>query len=79
MESKWQLMTNIITYQQFNDWAFLTNSFYTNDFLTISPDKNTIDIYGKTKINITYDKSNKNIVFSFMFCLGLNCIFIIKL
>ena len=62
VESKWQLMTNIITYKQFNDWAFLINSFYTNDFLTISPDKNTIDIYGKTKINITYDKSNKNVV-----------------
>ena len=61
VESKWQLLPNIISYQQFKDMACLSNNFFNNGFLSISPDKTSIDINGKTKINITYDETKGDV------------------
>ena len=61
VESKWQLLPNIISYQQFKDMACLSNNFFNNGFLSISPDKTSIDINGKAKINITYDETKGDV------------------
>jgi hypothetical protein len=41
--------------------ACLSNNFFNNGFLSISPDKTSIDINGKAKINITYDETKGDV------------------
>ena len=60
LDNKWQLLPKIITFQQFSDMAYLTEDFYKNGFLAISPDNHDIDINGKTKIYLSYNESQEN-------------------
>ena len=59
-ENKWQLLPNIITSEQFRDMAYLEEQFFTNGFLSISPDNNNIDINGKAKVELSYEEMKHN-------------------
>ena len=57
-DSKWQLLTKIITIEEFVQMAKLSNGFYENGFISVYPDTNIITVEGKSKIIITYDANN---------------------
>ena len=61
IDNKWQLLPNIITLKQFTEMNRLTKAFFEKNFKTISPDLQIIEVAGKSKITLTYDKSNKNL------------------
>lgn len=61
LNNKWQLLPNIITLKQFTEFNRLSTAFFENNFKTISPDLQIIEVAGKSKITLTYDKSNKNL------------------
>ena len=61
IDNKWQLLSNIITLKQFTEMNRLTKAFFEKNFKTISPDLQIIEVAGKSKITLTYDKSNKNL------------------
>jgi len=61
LNNKWQLLPNIITLKQFTEFNRLSTAFFKNNFKTISPDLQIIEVAGKSKITLTYDKSNKNL------------------
>ena len=54
-ESKWQLLSEPITFEKFESMALLTPFFYLLGFKTISPD--TTKIIGNGKIILTSDKT----------------------
>ena len=58
-DNQWQLLSKTINLQQFVDMLKLDDSFYENGFKTISPDSPTINVSGKSKVTLTYDKSIK--------------------
>lgn len=62
VESQWQLVSNIVSYEEFNNRAYLYERFFSNGLKTISPDLNYITSQGSGKINLTYDESNNNLV-----------------
>ena len=62
VESQWQLVSNIVSYEEFNNRAYLFEGFFSNGLKTISPDLNYITSQGSGKINLTYDESNNNLV-----------------
>lgn len=56
IEAKWQLLPNIVTYEQFDNQAFILETFFLIGLETLSPDKKIINVNGKGSISLTYDE-----------------------
>lgn len=60
-DNKWQLTSNTITLQQFVDTIKLNIAFFENGFDSISPSTPILNVEEKSKVILTYDKSNSNL------------------
>jgi len=56
-DTKWQLLSNKITYSQFSSMASLIDSFFKYGFKAISPNTNTFIGDAKAYIGLAYDES----------------------
>ena len=56
-DSKWQLLSNNITYSQFSSLASLIDSFFKYGFKTINPNTNIFIGDARAYIGLTYDES----------------------
>lgn len=57
-------MPNIITYQQFESQAILTETFFLNGLKTVTPDISNITVNEKGNISLTYDESKNDTLFA---------------
>ena len=61
-DNKWQLLSNPLSFEEFNSQAYLLYFFYLNALKTISPDTNIIAGNGLSNIILTYDDSISDIL-----------------
>ena len=54
-DNQWQLLSRIITIEEFVNMAKLSDGFFDGGFLTINPDTNILSIEGQAKIILTYE------------------------